>query len=169
MVESKPSETARKRAHQAQQKLGEEVIELSREELDRLALDERLLDAVLEAQNIRSNSALRRQRQLIGKLMRQIDPEPIRAGLAAIRSADLAGKRLFAKAEKWRDRIADEGRPAIDAFRAETGGRGDNLEAVLAELSRSHSHKALRAARRKLFRAVNDALLATATDDRLSR
>ncbi len=74
-----------KREYQARQKLGEDLIPLRAEDLESLSLDEDLLEAVLEAQQIKSRGALRRQKQYIGKLMRHVDPEPIREGLARLR------------------------------------------------------------------------------------
>ena len=85
MTDSKPSKSARKREYLALQKLGEELLTLRESELLDIALDEDLLEAVLEARQIRSHGALRRQKQYIGKLMRQIDPEPLRAALARLR------------------------------------------------------------------------------------
>ncbi len=85
MTEIKPSKSARKREHLALQKLGEELIGLKQRDLNSLSLDESLLEAVMEARQIKAHGALRRQKQYIGKLMRHIDPESIRAGLAGIR------------------------------------------------------------------------------------
>ncbi len=169
MVDSKPSKTAQKREQQALKQLAEELIGLPGDEIDRLELDEKLLDAVLAAKRIKSHGALRRQRQLVAKLMRNADPEPIRRRLAEFRRAELIGKRLFTNAERWRDRIADDGLPAVNAFRAETGSADEGLEQLVAELERAVSDKALRAIRRKIFRCVNDILVATTTDDRISR
>lgn len=85
MTEPKPSKSARKREYLKLQKMGEELIKLRVEELDALPLDDDLRDAVIEAKGIRAHSALRRQKQYIGKLMRQIDPEPLREALAKMR------------------------------------------------------------------------------------
>jgi len=85
VTDSKPSKSARKREYLALQKLGEELLTLRESELLDIALDEDLLEAVLEARQIRSHGALRRQKQYIGKLMRHIDPEPLRAALARLR------------------------------------------------------------------------------------
>jgi ribosome-associated protein len=83
--DTKPSKSARKREHQARQKLGEELITLRDAELESLELDEDLLEAVMEARSIKARGALRRQKQYIGKIMRHIDPEPIRAALERLR------------------------------------------------------------------------------------
>lgn len=84
--EDRPSKSARKREALAAQKLGEELILLRDADLDALELPERLSEAIRQARRIRSRAAGARQRQYIGKLMREIDLEPILAALAA--SAD---------------------------------------------------------------------------------
>lgn len=85
MDDLKPSKSARKREYLALQKLGEELITLKESELASLPLDENLLEAVLEARQMKAHGALRRQKQYIGKLMRHVDPEPIRAEMAKLR------------------------------------------------------------------------------------
>ena len=85
MAELKPSKSARKREYLALQKLGEELLTLRESDLLDIELDEDLREAVLEARQIKSRGALRRQKQYIGKLMRHIDPEPLRAALARVR------------------------------------------------------------------------------------
>ncbi len=84
MDDTKPSKSARKREHLARQKLGEELIALRDTDLRSLALDEDLFEAVMEARSIKAHGALRRQKQYIGKIMRHIDPEPIRAALESL-------------------------------------------------------------------------------------
>ena len=85
MTELKPSKSARKREYLALQKLGEELITVKRSDLDNLPLDDTLREAVHYAREIKAHGALRRQKQYIGKLMRNVDPEPIRAGLQQLR------------------------------------------------------------------------------------
>jgi ribosome-associated protein len=80
--DSKPSKSARKREYIALQRLGEELIEFRESELRHLGLEDKLLEAVLEAQQIKARGALRRQKQYIGKLMRDVDPRPIRKAIA---------------------------------------------------------------------------------------
>ncbi len=85
MTETKPSKSARKREYIALQKLGEELITLRQSDLDNLTLDDDLREAVLEARQIKAHGALRRQKQYIGKLMRHVDPEPLRVEMAKLR------------------------------------------------------------------------------------
>ena len=74
-----------KREHLARQKLGEELITLRDADLRSLPLEEDLLEAVVDARAMKSHGALRRQKQYIGKIMRHVDPEPIRAAIESLR------------------------------------------------------------------------------------
>jgi len=85
VTESKPSKSARKREYLALQKLGEELIRLKQTELDSLDIDENLREAVMEARQIKAHGASRRQKQYIGKLMRNIDAAPLSAKMAKLR------------------------------------------------------------------------------------
>lgn len=79
-----PSKSARKREAHALQKLGEELTRMRVADLDRLPLPENLREAIDEARRLTNRGALSRQRQYIGKLMREVDVEPIEAALAAL-------------------------------------------------------------------------------------
>lgn len=76
-----PSKSALKRESTALQDLGRELAELGKERLAKVPIDEDLRDAVKDYQRFTSHEARRRQLQFIGKLMRNVDPEPIRAAL----------------------------------------------------------------------------------------
>jgi ribosome-associated protein len=89
-----PSKSARKREAHALQKLGEELVALRAVELARLPLPETLRDAIDEARRLTSRGALARQRQYIGKLMRDIDVEPILAAMAALTEERNARARM---------------------------------------------------------------------------
>lgn len=81
--DDRPSKSARKRAALAAQKLGEELVLLKDADLRALDLPERLTEAIREARRMSTRAAGARQRQYIGKLMRELDPAPIHAALAA--------------------------------------------------------------------------------------
>jgi ribosome-associated protein len=159
VTDSKPSKSARKRVQLELQALGEQLIGLSDTELASFALDERTVDAIRAARSIRSHGALRRQKQLIGKLMRDLDPAPIRAGLTALRADDLAAKRVFARAEKWRDRLLREGVTALLAFEQETGAPAPDLADLLAAYDVAISDRAETTLRRQIFRRVHEILV----------
>jgi len=169
VTQPKPSKSARKREQLELQQLGERLIGLSADELQALPIDERLRDAVVAASKIRAHGALRRQKQLIGKLMRSCDPEPIRHALAARESDDRLAKRVFADAERWRDRITADGDDAIHEFCEKTGAAAAPLTELLGRIRTAPGERAEKTLRRQLFRAIHDALIAAAQDDRISR
>lgn len=80
--QERPSRSARKRQAEALQRLGERLLELKPQQLQRFDLPPPLLEALLETQRLRSRSASARARQYIGRLMRDIDPTPIERALA---------------------------------------------------------------------------------------
>jgi ribosome-associated protein len=77
IVWAKPSRSSRKREAEAAQKLGVRLVGLRAGQLAALDLPDELRAAIAEAQRITSRSAMGRQNQYIGRLMRDIDPEPI--------------------------------------------------------------------------------------------
>ncbi|MGH8851286.1 MAG: ribosome biogenesis factor YjgA, partial [Casimicrobiaceae bacterium] len=97
-----PSKTRRKAEMHDRQSLGEELVQLSAARLAALALPERLADAVEQTRAITKHEARRRQLQFIGRLMRDVDPAPIRARLALWGDAPAAEKARLAAVERWR-------------------------------------------------------------------
>ena len=81
-----PSKTQRKQQMDDLQTLGEELVELSSDRVKKIAIPENLREAVSAAQRMtRRDEARRRQMQFIGKIMRSVEVEPIRAALALVR------------------------------------------------------------------------------------
>ena len=113
------SKTQRKRECDALQHLGEELITLKNSELDSFQLPDDLYDAIQAAKKISQRGALKRQKQYIGKLMRDVDAEQIAAQLEKIRHKDDLNNAQFKRIEKWRDRIITEGDKAINALISE--------------------------------------------------
>jgi ribosome-associated protein len=110
----RPSKSERKRAAHAAQDLGEALIRLRDAELEALSLPEHLTEAIREARRITSRAGGARQRQYIGKLMRELDLEPIRAALASRSEQDALESQLFKRAESWRERLIIEGESALE-------------------------------------------------------
>jgi ribosome-associated protein len=107
-----PSKTERKAESTELQTLGEQLAALRAEARAALNLPARLTDALAELARITDFGAQRRQRQFIGKLMRQLDAPDlaaIRAALENQRSGAAQETLLLHAAEGWRERlIADE-------------------------------------------------------------
>lgn len=144
------SKSERKRRHKALQDLGEKLIGLGECDLSSLSLDERLVDAIRAAASIRSHEALRRQKQLIGKLMRNVDPAPIEAALATITADDVRNKQLFAQAERWRRRLLEMDSSGLPEFEAFT----DTIDLELRQLISDHNAAYADRERKRLSREI---------------
>lgn len=103
-----PSKSQRKRDSTALQDLGEALVALPADRLKRLELPDNLRIAVNEARRITAHGALRRQYQYIGKVMRNIDPVPIRAQLEVFAGKSREHKAWLHRLERWRDRLLSE-------------------------------------------------------------
>jgi ribosome-associated protein len=102
------SKTRRKQAVHELQALGEELVELNENQLATVDLPESLLDAVMHARTITKHEARRRQMQYIGKLMRRVDPAPIRTALDAFQAPSRSQAALHKRIESWRERLLAE-------------------------------------------------------------
>lgn len=102
------SKTQRKKQMHDLQGLGAALVKLSPEKLARLDLPESLRDAVVEAQRFTKHEARRRQLQYIGRIMREIDSDPIAEQLRALEAPSRKQTAVFHVAEKWRQALVDD-------------------------------------------------------------
>lgn len=103
-----PSRTERKHESSALQALGVEMLDLRSEFLTRLALPDKLVDALAEARRITNFEGRRRQMQFIGKQMRLLDTrtlDAIRGALAAQHAPSAQETLLLHQVEDWRVRL----------------------------------------------------------------
>ena len=114
MNEDAKSRTKKKLEDRALQELGEQLVALPLEQLEKIELEAELLEAVIFAGKTKKRGAKRRQMQYIGTLMRHMDPEPIRHALENIRRGDLHQARTFRKIERWRDAIIEGNEQIIE-------------------------------------------------------
>ena len=112
------SKTQMKKQMNDLQALGMELTKLSSDTLKKIGLDEELFEAIAAYKKITSNSALKRQAQFIGRLMRDTDPAPIESFLAKLRGDNTAHNAFLQRVEQARTRLlADDG--AITQFMAD--------------------------------------------------
>lgn len=101
----RPSKSQLKRDMTALQGLGEDLMALPESRWEALALPEILYDALRHAKKITNFEGKRRQIQYIGKLMRKIDPEPIREAVAAYKLGHAQDSLRLHQSERWRERL----------------------------------------------------------------
>jgi ribosome-associated protein len=159
--DDRPSKSERKRRSDDLQSLGEALIELSPAELDALPLPEQLRDAVDLAKRITAHGGLYRQKQLIGKLMRKIDAEPIREAMNARRDRERVEALRFHRIEQWRDKLLSEGADAVTKLKTEFPNIDDAAVRSLTERARKEqqtSSQKITPAGRELFRLLRESM-----------
>jgi len=102
------SKTRLKQQSHELQKLGMALADLSAARLERLQLPERLLDALTMYRDTRSHEGRRRQLQYVGKLMREVDPAPLREAVAEAKVGSARDTLLLHETERWRDALLAE-------------------------------------------------------------
>ncbi|ALV07289.1 ribosome biogenesis factor YjgA [Roseateles depolymerans] len=107
--DERPSKSQLKRDMAALQALGVELLSLPEKRVAALNLSEALMDALAEARRIKgAHEGKRRQLQLIGKLMRHVDPAPIREAVAEFKLGRAQDSLQLHQAERWRVRLVEE-------------------------------------------------------------
>lgn len=97
-----------KRDAEVLKKLGLELVNLTKNELDKIPLEENLKYSIELAQRIKKEGR-RRQLQYIGKLLRNIDVEPITQSLDKLKNRHNQQVAVFHKIEKLRDDLIATG------------------------------------------------------------
>lgn len=156
------SKSQHKRDMAALRDLGASLLDLPQASVDALPLGEKLAGALRDARRITSHEARRRQVQYIGKLMREVDPAPIRAALAAAAGQSASARARQRQIEQWRERlVADDA--ALTEFAGEHPAADLQVLRTLIrnarrEIAGTHPPRA----QRELFRVVRELLAAEA-------
>jgi ribosome-associated protein len=145
-----PSKSQRKRDMDALQDIGSELTELNEQQLASIDLPENLRDAVLVARGMKHNEARRRQVQYIGKLMRQVDPAPIRAKLDGFLSVSAEHTAQLHHIERWRDRLLADPKSVAEFIAAYPEADSQQLRTLI----RNTAEERARAKPPKHYRAL---------------
>lgn len=151
------SKTEQKKAMERLQALGERLAELPLNRLKKMPISETLLSALEELKRLKAMEAIRRQKQFIGKLMRDENEEAILNVLNP-----LANPALNRQMELLVERLLSQGDPAInDAVRKYPAAERHTLrqhvraalkeEQTFAELAADKQATFDKASRRKLL------------------
>ena len=153
-TDERPSKSARKRAAQAAQKLGEQISELKPNLLDELELDPRLREAIAKYQTFKSREARRRQRQFIGSLMRAQDIDAINERLRHLTEHDANSKLVHHALETWRERlISDTGNAGLTAYLSENPDcDSQQLRTLISKARSANDEQQRRISQRALYR-----------------
>ena len=152
-----PSKSSLKRDAHALQQLGAQLIELPESVWSMLELPASLVAALSEARRLHARGGRKRQLQFIGKLMRDIDPEPIRNYFEQVRLKTRKLAQAHHELEAWRDRLIEEGDPAIETF-LEQHAQADrqHLRQLARQAKKEMAHNKPPKSSRALFRYIRD-------------
>jgi ribosome-associated protein len=145
-----PSKSQRKRDMDALQDIGEELTQLNEQQLASIELPENLREAVLEARAMKRNEARRRQMQYVGKLMRQVDPLPIRTKIDGFLSVSAEHTAQLHHIERWRERLIDDPQAVSEFIAAYPEADSQQLRTLI----RNTSDERARGKPPKNFRAL---------------
>ena len=151
------SKSQLKREMNALQDLGEELVKLPKEQFEKITLPDNLRDAIIDARHIHQRGAHKRQLQYIGRLMRNVDPAPIREQLDTIQGHSRQAAQNLHQIERWRDRLLKEGDHTLEEL---VTHYPDTDRQYLRQLIRNanketHNNKPPKSAR-ALFRYLRD-------------
>ena len=153
-----PSKTRLKKDADALQQLGVDLLDLSEADWTKLALPDALTDALRDAKRIHSRSALKRQRQFIGRLMRDIDPEPIHQHFEQLRQKTRQQVQAHHTLEQWRDRMIEEADTAIEEYLQENSGADrQHLRQLVRQARKERDQNKPPKSARALFRYLREA------------
>jgi ribosome-associated protein len=158
MQEEPVSKTQRKAEMHALQALGVKLLGLSAPRLDALGLPDELADALREARRITSHEARRRQLQYIGRLMRDLDAEPIRAALAEQEGQSATARARQQRIEQWRARLLADDAALTEFARLHAGADLQALRTLIRNARREVASAQPPRAQRELFRRLREAI-----------
>ena len=139
--------------------MADELVALKPPTLDKLIEDTSLRTAIDEAQQTTSHGALRRQKQYIARLMRELDHAAIRTALDALAGDPAKEKQKFRRAESLRDALLGSEREARQQV-LESNGLSDHeaLVAALAKYTEARNDRDRKASAKQVFRHLHAAL-----------
>lgn len=111
------SKTQLKKESHELQDFGKQLVALKPQQLASFELPDSLAHAIAEAHKIlNKRSALKRQYQYIGKILRNIDIEPIQKQFYRLQNQAEINNHIQHQAEYWREQILLNGDTAINQF-----------------------------------------------------
>ena len=156
MPDESVSRTRKKQQVEELQRLGAALLGLPAAQLDALALPAQLIAALRTAQGITSHEARRRQVQYIGKVMRKIDPEPVRAAVAAMANHSAAARAAQKRLEQWRERLLGDDAALTEFADGHARAELQALRTVIRNARKEIAERKPPRAQRELFRLIRE-------------
>jgi ribosome-associated protein len=157
--QSPPSKTRLKQDARALQKLGEELLDVPEADWLALGLPEKLTQALHEAKRLHArHGARKRQLQYVGKLMREIDAEPVHEYFRHRQLQARQQVQAHHELEHWRDRmLAADADAAIEAFiEQHAGADRQHLRQLVRQARKEREQHKPPKSSRMLFRYLRE-------------
>lgn len=150
------SKSQQKKAMDRLQAIGEQLAELSANQLKKLPISEELREALLFLSTLKSNEAKRRHKQLIGKLMRHENEDALLQSLNQRQQPNLERQLSL-----WVDRLMTQGENAVnEAVRQYPAAeRHPMRQALRAALYEQEHNPTETKAKQRLFTYFREAVL----------
>jgi len=150
------SKTKLKAEADAQQALGVRLTELPKDKLLKLNLPEDVVTAILDTKKITANGAIRRHRQYLGRLMREIDTAPITEQLARWEGKHTAENAYFHGLERWRDRLINDANTLSEFMALHPATDSQQLRTLIRNAQKEHIANKPPKSSREIFRLLRE-------------
>ncbi len=156
--DDRPSKSQLKRDMLALQALGEALVALSDDQIAGLELPDDLRDAVRATKRISvsKHGAIRRQLQYVGRIMREVDPAPIRAQLDALEGHSKTHTAWLHRLERWRERLLAHEETLTELLAAHPGADIPRIRALIRNAQREQSLGKPPKSFRELFQVLRE-------------
>ncbi len=151
-----PSKTRRKQQMLELQALGAALVKLPEAQVAAIELPERLAAAVRDARRITAHEGRRRQLQYVGRLMREVDPEPIRAALGQLEGNSAQARARQQLLERWRTRLIEDDLALTEYAAAHPGADLQELRTLIRNARKEIAESKPPRAQRELFRVLRE-------------
>jgi ribosome-associated protein len=155
------SKSEKKREAEAVKAVGAELVDLPpaklNEVFEKVELPDKLQEALLECRSLKVFKARKRQLQYIGKLMRDIDVEPIQQLLAEFKVGGQAETAQHHRIERWRERLLSEGDTAFnELMQLHPEADAKHIQQLIASAHKEATHQQPPRSARLLFRYLRE-------------
>jgi ribosome-associated protein len=160
-----PSKTKLKAEADAQQALGVRLTELPKDRLLKLNLPDDVTQAILDTKKITANGAIRRHRQYLGRLMREIDTAPITEQLARWDGKHTAENAYFHGLERWRDRLITDNNALSEFIALHPSTDSQQLRTLIRNAQKELASNKPPKSSREIFKVLRDITSAAQSGD----
>jgi ribosome-associated protein len=150
------SKTRKKREMHELQALGIALARLPDAQLEAVRMPDKLREALHEWRRIKSHEAKRRQMQYIGRLMRDVDPEPLRARIAEVEGHSAQATARHRRLEAWRERLLADDAALTEFAAAFPAADLQALRALIRNARKEQKEGKPPRAQRELFRTIKE-------------